>query len=159
MNRAACVMSRNVAVLLSALLALSGCLSLPIADRVELHGLKAELMRALRERDGPTLDRLLAADFRFVHSTGVSETKDQLIQRTLKSNTPWPELETSWEEIRTYPGCACVVWHTRTHRKTPAGAEALEFIGTDVLVRDAGRWRWAAVQSTRVPADRRPASP
>ena len=134
-----------------AALGIAACAAVPGTEGAldaELHARRAELMRALREHDGVALEGLLAKDFVFVHSTGVRESREQFIARALRGPPP-PQLEFLEDSIRVYPG-PTVVWSTRSRRVPVSTGEAFEFVATDVLVKEAGAWRWVAVQSTRV---------
>jgi ketosteroid isomerase-like protein len=132
----------------AALLAMAG--PEPEAVKAEAMAVRREFFVAVAKGDRGALDRLLAPDFTFVHSTGVLEGRDSYIERAVAAAQPARpnELEFLGEDLRVYGGTTAVcVSRSVSRRGTPG---ELNFRGTDVLVKDGGRWRLAAVHSTRL---------
>jgi hypothetical protein len=100
----------------------------------------------MQQGDRNALERILAPAFVFIHSTGVLDSRQEFIDKTVRAPAP-RDFEYSEEIIRIYGGHTAV-WTTRSVRQGQGGAI---FRGTDVLVRRGGRWQWAAVHSTALP--------
>ncbi len=137
------------------LLVVAGC-ALPPPDeramrrpdattRESLQVARSALQAALAQGDRQALERLLDADFVFVHSTGKLETRLDFIERMVASRASGtaPAVDFLDDDIRLYGDVA--IWITRSVRR----GTALSFVGTDVLVRRRSGWTWTSVQSTR----------
>jgi hypothetical protein len=125
----------------------------------ELRALRRELMDALKRGDRAILERVLADGFTFIHSTGVLETRQEYIDRAVASAkaSPQPDVEFLDDQISVYDK-RMAVWITRSFRRAQGENPEINFRGTDVIVKTGGRWRWAAVQSTRLPTRPKPAA-
>lgn len=136
-------------------------LSPDAVTEAELRAVRRVFDEALARGDRGSLEEILADGFMFVHSTGVVETRDEYINRAVAgagagAATPRPHFTFDEERIRVYGGAA-VVWTARSVRRVP-GTPDIRLRSTDVLVRHEGRWRWASVQSTRLPTRPAPAA-
>jgi hypothetical protein len=125
----------------------------------DLRAARRAFDEALARGDRGALEEILADGFMFVHSTGVVETRDEYINRAVAgaragAAAPRPQFTFDEERIRVYGG-ATAVWTARSVRQV-AGTPDIRLRSTDVLVKQGGRWRWASVQSTRLPT--RPAA-
>lgn len=131
---------------------LAGCAAQPQNATQDLHALRQQLLDAIDRGDRPVLERLLAADFVFIHSTGVQESRQQFIDRSVAAaataRSPPPALVFSDEQIRFYGSTA--IWTTRSTRPLSGKGPELNFRGTDVIVRTGAGWQWASVHSTRL---------
>jgi 2-iminobutanoate/2-iminopropanoate deaminase len=118
----------------------------------ELQSLREQLMSATRNGDRAVLNRLLADDFLFVHSTGVVETKAQYIERAAANARSDLHLELRFleEKVRVYDERVAVVV-TESVRDHATHGASLRFRGTDVLLKRGSEWQWISVHSTRLP--------
>lgn len=118
----------------------------------DLRELRRQLLDAIDHGDRSALERILAPQFVFIHSTGVQESRQQFIDRTVASGSAAksspPPLVFSDEQIRIYGSTA--IWTTRSTRPANGKSPDLNFRGTDVVVRTASGWQWASVHSTRL---------
>ena len=116
----------------------------------ELRGLRTELLHAVEHGDRVALERILAPGFMFIHSTGVLESRQQFIENAAGSRRS-REFDYSDETIRIYGG-QTAIWTRRCVARGQPDRPTMVLRGTDVLVRQGGRWQWASVHSTRLPA-------
>jgi hypothetical protein len=154
-------------LLLSSLLLVTACATSPTPMRgtplaldtdtghTLVHA-REELQSALASGDRAALERLLDEGFVFVHSTGRLEQRPDFIDRVVAAagSGRAPEIEFIDNDIRLY-GDGTAVWITHSRRK----GGGLQFVGTDVLVRQGGAWRWVSVQSSRMDGPERPPEP
>jgi hypothetical protein len=112
----------------------------------QLKLLRSELHSALAAGNRQKLEQLLDESFVFVHSTGRVETRSEFIDRAVESSAHQrvPELLFAQDQIRVFSGTAAV-WISHSTRK----GTSISFVGTDVLVKRAGTWKWVSVHSTR----------
>ena len=122
------------------------------ATERELRALRDQLLDAVGRGDKLTLEKLLADGFVFVHSTGVLEHRSEYIERVAAGAQAGKQGSNEFlaDDLRIYGGDT-VVWVTRSRRRAAGGSQDLNFRGTDVLVKYAGRWQWVSVHSTRLP--------
>lgn len=148
----------TVAILVASL---SACATRPPAAGIpaddsttaQLRSLRGDLFKAIDQGDRPALERLLAPGFMFIHSTGVLETRQQFIDRSVAAaatskGPPPPELVFADEQIRMYGSTA--IWTTRSTRPSTGKSPEQNFRGTDVLMKISAGWQWASVHSTRL---------
>jgi ketosteroid isomerase-like protein len=118
-----------------------------VATVAMLQALEQERCRALSEQDWPALDRLLAADYTHVHTTGRVEDKSVYVQGMKERPR-----ETSRGEltVRVY-GDTAVMAGAQTNRTERSGkTELMHSQVIQVWVRHADGWKLVAAQNTRL---------
>lgn len=128
----------------------------PEAGRaVERQLIDAERQRfaAMVEADVGTLERLLADELTYTHTTGTTDTKTELLASLSSGTLKYLSIEP--EDMRARPYGEVGVVTGRAAMKVRAGGQELAFriAFTDVYVRRDGRWQVVAWQSTRLPGE------
>ena len=135
-------------------------LTVPIAQTLRDENVDAEVKvfwRQVREaigrKDGATLERLLADDFMFIHSTGSVETKQSFIQAELDGSSRLQQniLEVSGETIRSYDGRVALLYGVGAFLSRSDNSVLARTRSVSVFVKVGGQWRWVSGQSTRLP--------
>ncbi|HVC21733.1 MAG TPA: nuclear transport factor 2 family protein [Vicinamibacterales bacterium] len=110
----------------------------------QLRSLEQAWLRAARDRDTATLDRLLAKDFVHIAYTGRVLSKRDALQAPVAPSGVRQTL--SQLRVRTY-GHTGIVTGLNT-ATTPSGAVAVRLRFTDVFVRSGRRWQVVSAQET-----------
>ena len=112
---------------------------------------ESQRLRALVTADYAALDRLLADDLTYTHSTAKVDTKATYLEPLLAGRTRYQSLEPADVQVRIY-GTTGVVTGVLRSVALVAGKESrtnLRF--TNVWVERDSRWQMVAWQSTRLP--------
>ena len=121
------------------------------ARKQEILAAEKARIAALVSDDYAALDRILADDMTYAHSSGVVETKTQFLNELRSGRLKYKALDHSNQTVRIYGDAAILSGTTKVHAVS-AGADVrptLHF--TTVYVRQNGMWRLASWQSTRLP--------
>ena len=109
----------------------------------EIRKLWGELQEAGAKRDRATLERLVADEFIFIHSTGGRENKAERINSILSITSyravPLPPLD----QFYVYGDVAVL------------RAPGMGLLGTTIYAKKSGRWQVVQIQSTRLPPERK----
>ena len=114
----------------------------------------AQLFNTLNDanikKDRPTIERLTADDFIYIHSNGSVTNRAQEIAETMGAGTTWTNSKIDDLRVRVYGDVAIV-----TGLNTLTGSAKGYVTGgrrfTDVWVRRNGQWKTVGGQSTVVP--------
>ncbi len=123
------------------------------ASTAEAEVLSTERQRvaALVKNDLAALDRLLADDLTYTHSSALVETKAEYLSAIRSGKLKYHSLDHEQQRVRLYGDTAVLTGITKVfstyHGKE--GRPTLRF--TIVYVKRAGRWQMVAWQSTGVP--------
>ncbi len=113
----------------------------------------AELARfgAQVKRDTAALRALLADDMLYVHSNALTETKEHFIETVATGRIVYDSLVPVEMKHRVYGQTAVGNGRVRVQVQTNGQTLRVDLLFTTVHVRQQGRWRLVAWQSTRVP--------
>jgi hypothetical protein len=119
-----------------------------VAD--ELLRLEQERCRALSEKDWPALEHLIAKDYTHGHSTGTFEDRPTYLEgvKARPRRTSRRDLK-----VHVYGEAAIINGPMTVNLEAADGTTTvLEAVSTGTWVREAGDWKLAALQVTRVSA-------
>jgi len=108
--------------------------------------------QATTKGDSAALDRILHEELIYIHSNGEADTKAQFMDNIKTGKRRYESIDLKNPRVRVF-GSAAVVTSTaaiKTSMQGKAGPPAnLAFLHT--YIKDKGRWRMVAHQSTRLP--------
>ncbi len=118
--------------------------------RVKEGVLKAEeeWKAAVLKSDRSELEKLLAADLSYTHSSGKTQTKGQFIEDATGGATVYKSIEFENTKVRQY-GNVAVITHAAVITTVQTGTSHLYL--TEVWAQEEGRWQMASRQATKLP--------
>ena len=121
-----------------------------MSEIAHLLALEERRRKAMLAGDGPALRLLLAADLRYVHSTGAVDSYDSLFARLTSAEVVYQHLAFEQLEV-TAAGNAGVIsgeMHAEIRKGDASRKLASRYLG--VWLQRAGAWQFSAFQSTRL---------
>ncbi len=100
--------------------------------------------------DQAALDRILAGQLIYAHSTGVIETKSEYAGRLRAGRQKYEAIEHEKLEVRMYGGAAVAHAHVRMRGRSDARPFNDRLMMLHLWVRQDGRWQLAAHQTTKL---------
>jgi ketosteroid isomerase-like protein len=122
----------------------------PATDEQEVRAADARRFEAMVRRDREALDRLLADDLIYTHSTGQVETKAQLLDSIASGSLVYRSIQPRDVQVRLFGDVAVLTGRADLGVRTGERDLDLAASFTSVYVRRDGEWRMAAWQSTRI---------
>ena len=112
---------------------------------------ESQRLRALVTADYAALDRLLADDLTYTHSTAKVDTKATYLEPLVSGRTRYQSLEPSDVQVRVYGTTGVVTGILRSVALVAGKESRTDMRFTNVWVQRDGRWQMVAWQSTRLP--------
>jgi len=117
----------------------------------EIRQLEARRIQAMLKVDTEELNRLLADDLTYTHSSGQVDTKSQLINSLKAGERKYLMIEPQGVKVRLY-GAAAIVTGLAKLKTFSKGQESnFQVQFTDVYAKKKGHWQMVAWQSSRLP--------
>lgn len=118
----------------------------------EIKALETRRYQAMIDKDLAALDELFADELVYTHSNGSVDTKKSYLAAIEKRVFDYRAAERVEENVVDFGDAALLTGHVKLH--VVAGARELHLNArvTVLYVRQGGRWRFAAWQSTPLPA-------
>ena len=136
--------------MLAAGLASSSAPALRAADAPAIEADRARFEAQIKA-DVATLEKLLAPELTYVHSSGVLDTKDAYIDAIKSGKTKYKSIVPEEVSARTFGDVSVVNGKATVVLLPPDGKEiTLHIRYTDVWVKRDGRWQMVSWQSTRL---------
>ena len=118
----------------------------------EIRALEDRRYTAMIDKDVAALDELLAEELSYTHSNALVDTKASYLDAIEKRVFDYRDSTRLEEDIVVFGDAARITGHVQIH--VVAGSRDLHLNArfTVLYVRQDGRWRFAAWQSTPIPA-------
>lgn len=120
------------------------------AAEEEVRAADARRFEAMVRRDREALDRLLADDLIYTHSTGQVETKTQFLASIASGGLVYRSIQPREVQVRLLGDVAVLTGRAELGVRAQERDMDLAVRFTSVYVRRDGVWRMAAWQSTRI---------
>jgi ketosteroid isomerase-like protein len=126
----------------------------PREDKIaqQVRAVERQRVQALTTNDLAALERLLADDLTYTHSTGAVDSKTTFLASLRSGDAKYETMEHDDLRVRTYGETAVLTGRTRVKVKSRGEDLSLQLRFTLVYAKRAGRWQMVAWQSTRLPA-------
>jgi len=110
-----------------------------------------DLRNALLSKDSVSLSALLADDVSYGHSTGIIQTKAQLIKDVMSGFQDYKSIEPSDLNIRVYDNAAVAVLKLKTNLIANGNPMGLNLNATLTWVKINNAWKLVARQAVKLP--------
>jgi ketosteroid isomerase-like protein len=118
----------------------------------EIRELEDRRYKAMIDKDVATLDELFADELAYTHSNALVDTKASYLKAIDKRVFDYREAKRLEEDIVVFGDSARITGHAQLHVVAGGRDVHLNARFTILYVRQDGRWRFAAWQSTPIPA-------
>ena len=117
----------------------------------EIRQLENRRIQAMLKVDTEALNRLLADDLTYTHSSGQVDTKSQLIDSLKSGERKYLMIEPQDVKVRLYGAAAIVTGRAKLKTVSKGQESNFQVQFTDVYAKRKGRWQMVAWQSSRLP--------
>jgi ketosteroid isomerase-like protein len=120
------------------------------ATQREISQLESRRLQAMVQVDAAVLDRILADDLVYTHTTGWVDTKAEFLAHLKSRELEYQSIHLEEAQVRVYGNAAVVTGRATMRVKSKRQELLLPLRFTDVYVIEDGRWRMVTWQSTRI---------
>jgi hypothetical protein len=106
---------------------------------------------AMQKGDVAALERLLAAELRYTHTSAVVQSKDEFITDIRTGTLKYVSIEPKDQKIQVYGNVAVVTGGAAVHVVLRGNDQSFQIRYTNVHVNRNGKWQMVAWEATRVP--------
>jgi hypothetical protein len=117
----------------------------------EIRQLENRRFQAMLKVDTDELNRILADDLTYTHSSGGVDTKSQLIDSLKSGERKYQAIEPQDLKVRLYGSAAVVTGRARLKTVSKGQESDFRVQFTDVYAKKKGHWQMVAWQSSRLP--------
>jgi ketosteroid isomerase-like protein len=117
----------------------------------EIRQMESRRIQAMLRVDTEELNRVLADDLTYVHSSGQVDSKAQLIDSLQSGQRKYESIQPEDVKVRVYGEAAVVTGRAQMKTKSQGQDFNFRVRFTDVYVKKAGSWQMVAWQSSRLP--------
>jgi uncharacterized protein (TIGR02246 family) len=118
----------------------------------EIRELEDRRYKAMIDKDLATLDEIFADELSYTHSNTLVDTKQSYLEAIEKRMFDYRDAKRLEEDIVVFGDAARITGHAQLHVVAGKRDVHLNARFTILYVRQDGRWRFAAWQSTPIPA-------
>jgi uncharacterized protein (TIGR02246 family) len=118
----------------------------------EIRALEDRRYQAMIDKDLATLDEIFADELTYTHSNALVDTKKSFLGAIEKRVFDYREAKRLEEDVVAFGDAARITGHVQLHVVAGKRDVNLNARFTILYVRQDGRWRFAAWQSTPIPA-------
>jgi hypothetical protein len=116
----------------------------------EIRKLETQRFQAMEKVDVATLNRILSDSMIYTHSTGLQQTKAELIGTLGSGDLKYESINPSDVRVRIYGATAVVTGRAAVQVMTAGKEQSFKLCYLDVYVKQEGRWQMVAWQSSRL---------
>ena len=122
------------------------------ARQLNILQLEKDRFKAMITKDSIILDRILANDLLYIHSSGMIDSKHTFINNIMRGKLEYLEIDLQQADIRTHSQTAWIHGAARIKVRNGKDTPVIELVirYLDVYKRDEGVWKLVAWQSARI---------
>ncbi len=113
--------------------------------------LEQQRMHAMMDADAETLNRVLADDLTYVHTTAALDSKESFIGALSSGALNYESINSTDAQVRVYGDTAVVTGNGDVRVTSNGRRNRFSIRYTDVYAQRDGRWQMVAWQATRMP--------
>lgn len=117
----------------------------------ELRAVEQQRYRAMIEADFPALEKLLADDLVYVHSSGSVESKEQFLDTIRSGRLRYKRIVAEETRIKSAGNIAVVTGRSSVEVEREGKPQSFRVRFTAVYEKSGAGWRLSAWQTTRLP--------
>lgn len=117
----------------------------------EILKIDARRFVAMTRADLAELDRILADDLTYTHSTGNTETKKEFVAAIESGTLKYLSIESDENKVRVYGDTAIINGRAKVKVSSRGQEQAFTIRFIDVYTKRNGKWQMVAWQSSRLP--------
>jgi ketosteroid isomerase-like protein len=117
----------------------------------EIRQMESRRIQAMLRVDTEELNRVLADDLTYVHSSGQVDTKAELISSLQSGQRKYESIQPDEIKVRVYGEAAVVTGRAQMRTKSQGQDFHFQIRFTDVYVKKGDGWQMVAWQSSRLP--------
>jgi hypothetical protein len=117
----------------------------------DIRQLESRRIQAMLKVDTEELDRILADDITYTHSSGQVDSKSQLIESLKSGERKYEMIEPQDVKVRLYGDTAIVNGRAKLKTISKGQGSSFRVQFTDVYAKKKGHWQMVAWQSSRLP--------
>jgi len=117
----------------------------------EIRQLESRRIQAMVKADAEELNRVLADDLTYTHSSGQVDSKSQLIESLKSGERKYQMIEPQDVKVRLYGDAAIVTGRAKLKTVSKGQESSFQAQFTDVYAKKKGHWQMVAWQSSRLP--------
>jgi ketosteroid isomerase-like protein len=121
-------------------------------DADDVLAAEDERYRAMVEGDLETLDRLLADEVSYAHSSGVRDTKQEYFEKVRSGYYDYHSIEHPVERVEVVGDTAIVAGRMTADLTVQGTRKTIDNLALAVWAKDGGEWRLLAYAPTPLPA-------
>ncbi len=118
-------------------------------DAADILAVEARRYEAMRAGDADALDELLHEDLRYVHSSGLSDTKASYLDSVRQRKWTYQSIEARDQSVRIYGDLALLTSRILMTVVIDDAPARFEVVMVTALSRNAGKWQVVHAQGTR----------
>ena len=113
--------------------------------------LEQQRMHAMMDADAETLNRVLADDLTYIHTTAALDSKESFIGALSSGALNYESIASTEAQVRVYGDTAVVTGNGDVRVTSNGRQNRFSIRYTDVYAQRDGRWQMVAWQATRMP--------
>jgi ketosteroid isomerase-like protein len=120
--------------------------------QITILQLEKDRFKAMINKDSMVMDRVFATDLLYIHSNGVQDSKETLIQNIMNDNVDYIAIDLTQADVRTANQLAWVHGaakiKVRNGKNNPEIELSIRYL--DIYKREDGEWKLVAWQSAKL---------
>jgi ketosteroid isomerase-like protein len=141
---------RIVGLAVSVFVITSVCAQQPLSDEKQILKLEDDWARALKTKDRPLLDAIVAPNFTFIEPDGTVKNRDEYLADRSSDVADIESFELADLKVSVFENCALTSGLSKITERRQGKRYRFNLRWKELWLKDNGRWRVVASQATPV---------